>query len=55
MKEHKNDDREIINYTIRKTLKTEMVPEVFWTPFERIYLILSITVQKIEIDLDSIH
>ena len=55
IKEYTIDGREMITYKLRKTLKTEMVPEVFWTPFENIYLILSIALQHVEMNEEGLY
>ena len=55
VKEYKIDSRDMISYKLRKTLKTDLVPEVFWTPFENLFLILSVALQHIEMKEESFY
>ena len=43
---HKEKDKEF-TYTVRKIFKTKIDCDVFWSPFEMVNLVLSITIQSV--------
>ena len=50
-KNHKirKEKRKFIGYRINKTATLRMLPDIFWTPFEKLDMILSISVDNIQL------
>lgn len=46
-----NDNQQITQYTVKKLIKAGMIGDITLTPFEMIYLIVSIRIQQIKISL----
>ena len=50
----KTDGSGIYTYTIQKMINTAMMADVYWSPFELIYLILSVSIQNIQMNSEII-
>ena len=48
------ESHNIIKYTVRKILHTGMASDIFLSPFEVITLIMSVTVQSLSFEMDSL-
>ena len=48
------ESHNIVKYTVRKLLHTGMASDIFLSPFEMITLIMSVTVQSLSFDMDSL-
>lgn len=51
----KQNEPGVFTYTVRKLINTGIDPDIFFSPFEIINLIMSITVQSIELTHDVMH
>ena len=47
VKKQRDSDKKLINFTIRKQFKCKIDSDIFWTPFEIVNVILSVTLHSI--------